>query len=314
MGYSIAKVFKPIIKYISQNNETFYIEMPAPSHKPLQIIRNILFVRNAISKYNPDIIHVIGSEHYLLPFINKKKSVITIHDIGFFVNEKNIAKKIWKYFMFIFPIRYAPNKVYISEKTKIECVKYLKEINDNIIPNCIGHEFQFKENVIKAKPIILHIGTSPNKNLSRVIEAIHNLDVHLRIIGTISDEIKILLNNNNISYSNSFKLSDKEILEEYYNCNVVSFPSLYEGFGMPIIEGQSTGRVVVTSNLSPMKEISGDGSILVNPTDTNSIKKGFQYAISIPKVIIDKGYENLLSQKCNVFFFKIALAHIKSHI
>ena len=98
---------------------------------------------------------------------------------------------------------------------------------------------------------------------------------------------------NNIEYSTCYNISDEELLEEYRNCDIVNFPSLYEGFGMPIIEGQATGRVVVTSNLSPMKDVAGGASILVNPRDVLSIRKGYIEAINNGDKYVEKGLENV---------------------
>lgn len=294
MGYSIAKVFKPIIYHISQTNDTSYIEMPAPSHKPLQIIKNIRFVKKEINRFNPDIIHIIGSEHYLLPFISKKKSIITVHDIGFFTNEKHLLKKMWKYIMFIFSLNFARIKVFISEKSQTECAKYLiNRKNLKIIPDCVDDNYKYKENIVLNKPTILQIGTTPNKNINRVIQAINGLNIHYRIIGKLDENTLKQLELNKIDFSNAYNLTDDEILTEYYNCNIVSFPSLYEGFGMPIIEGQATGRIVVTSNLPPMNQIANqDSAILVNPYDIDSIKNGFIKAMSISQTMIKAGLAN----------------------
>ena len=68
-------------------------------------------------------------------------------------------------------------------------------------------------------------------------------------------------------------MGNKEVFEHYVNCDIVCFPSLYEGFGMPIIEAQKVGRVVITSNLQPMCDVAGKGAILVNPYDYLDIRK-----------------------------------------
>ena len=65
---------------------------------------------------------------------------------------------------------------------------------------------------------------------------------------------------------------------------------------MPIIEGQATGRPILTSNIPPMTEVAGDGACLVNPYETNSIKKGFLSIINdsvYREKLITKGSENV---------------------
>jgi glycosyltransferase involved in cell wall biosynthesis len=72
--------------------------------------------------------------------------------------------------------------------------------------------------------------------------------------------------------------NDKKKL--YNLATVFLYPSLYEGFGMPIIEGQTTGRVVVTSDMSPMKDVAGNGAFLVNPFSIESIREAYQQIIN----------------------------------
>ena len=62
----------------------------------------------------------------------------------------------------------------------------------------------------------------------------------------------------------------------YRGADIISFPSTYEGFGMPILEGQAVGRPVLTSNLEPMRSVAGQsGALLVDPQSVDSIRNGF---------------------------------------
>ena len=90
-------------------------------------------------------------------------------------------------------------------------------------------------------------------------------------------------------------LNENQLIQEYQEADIINFPSLFEGFGMPIIEGQTVGRVVVTSNLSPMKEVAGNGAFLVNPLSVDEIRKAYSKIIAsedLRDLLIRRGVEN----------------------
>ena len=120
------------------------------------------------------------------------------------------------------------------------------------------------------------------------------------IVGSVDISMIRLLNKKKISYSIKTGLSDAELLLEYYECDIVSFCSLYEGFGMPIIEANAIGRCVLTSAISPMTEIAADAACLVKPNDVISIENGLKQIIfnaDYRDQLIDKGFLNILRFK-----------------
>jgi glycosyltransferase involved in cell wall biosynthesis len=80
-------------------------------------------------------------------------------------------------------------------------------------------------------------------------------------------------------YVNEYDLTTRQMVAAYRDCDLLVFASLYEGFGMPILEAQASGRAVVTSNLSSMPEVAGDGACLVDPNDIESIRAGVRRVI-----------------------------------
>jgi glycosyltransferase involved in cell wall biosynthesis len=137
-------------------------------------------------------------------------------------------------------------------------------------------------------PVVLQVGTSYNKNILRVAEALSGIPCHLRIIGNVSEEHISQLTSFNINYSSISNLTDADIISEYINCDALIFASTYEGFGMPIIEANAIGRPVVTSNVLSMPEVAGDAACLVDPFDVTDIKRG------LLQIFTDEGYRNTL--------------------
>ena len=296
MGYSIGKVFNSIEEEIKKNDDIVSLYMPTWGYSFKSLWKNIIAVREKTKSQNYDVIHITGQEHYLIPFIDKTKLVVTVHDLDSIISsEHGFAGKI-KHLCFIKTLSSAKYLTCISEKSKVEVIKKcsVKPDRIHVISNGIDPAFTYlPKEFNKDCPILLHIGVNPNKNLKRTLEALRGIKCHLRIIGPKKDVDFDMLNNSGIDYSLVSDLTNDQILQEYKNCDVVNFPSLYEGFGMPIIEGQATGRVVVTSNISPMMEIAGEGAVLVDPTDVASIHNGYIEAINNSQKYILKGLDNV---------------------
>ena len=103
------------------------------------------------------------------------------------------------------------------------------------------------------------------------------------------------LQRSGIRYSVSSDLTDAEVVQKYRDCDMVAFVSTYEGFGMPIVEANASGRVVITSNIGSMREVAGDAACLVNPLDVQSIREGIVRIIGDSEMrerLIQKGLEN----------------------
>lgn len=296
MGFSIGKVFRPIEREMKKYAEVDSLELPCADYKLRSLWKNIQRVRVALRNKQYDAVHITGSEHYLVPFLFNTKVVLTVHDLGSIIQTQGFIRSLVKQILFVNTLKWANCITFISEATKKEAESrvMLKGKDVRVIPNPVDDRFTFSTTPQeRKKSVVLHIGTRWNKNLHRSIQALEKLPIHLRIIGKLSKEDIEYLNRYEIDYSVACDLSDEEIMKEYQACNIVNFPSLYEGFGMPIIEGQAIGRVVVTSHLSPMQEIAGDGAILVNPIDITSLRKGYKEALRNSQPYIDRGKKNI---------------------
>lgn len=296
MGFSIGKVFKPIEDEMRKYGDVDSIELPCANYSPRSMWHNIKTAKEAVRRKQYDIVHITGAEHYLLPFLRKEKTVMTVHDLGFFTNHKFGLRAIKKYFLWIRTLPFASYVTFISEKSEKEALNLvkLKDGRHSIVLNPVGSEFiPYPKAVNTDCPVILHIGTKENKNLESTAIALKGFPCKLQIVGNLTEGQQLVLKLYGINYAQVSNLTDEEILQEYINCDYVNFPSLYEGFGMPVIEGQAIGRPVLTSNISPMKEVANGAAMIVDPTKPEAIRRGYEEMKQQVETLVERGFENV---------------------
>lgn len=295
MGYSIGKVFGPIERAMENYAEVDSCSMPAFGYSIKSLWQNISMAKKVASFKPYDVIHITGQEHYLIPFLPKNCLVVTIHDLGFAKHTHGLLGRV-KRWLFVDSLAKLSNLTCISDKTRAEVSRLcgIEEKKIRVVYNGVNPHFKYCPKVFdQENPVILQIGLMKNKNMERTLVALQGIKCRLRVIAPSKDIDKTIFENSGIDVSFGSDLTDTEIIEEYQKCDIVNLPSLYEGFGMPIIEGQATGRVVVTSNISPMKEIAGPGAVLVDPEDTLSMHEGYIEAINNSQKYIQGGLENV---------------------
>jgi len=119
---------------------------------------------------------------------------------------------------------------------------------------------------------LLAVGTQePRKNLTRLKEAVSGLDLPLVLVGKYGWGEKT----QTLGY-----VPDSDLPALYSGASVFVYPSLYEGFGFPVLEAMACGTPVVTSNVSSLPEVVGQAGVLVDPLDTASITAGIKQALS----------------------------------
>lgn len=292
-GFSINKVTQTIISNIPIRRE-FFVQYSGASI--CSIIKNLIYVWK--HRDGNSINHITGDIHYCILALIGYKSVLTIHDTVSldFVHLPQYKHFLIKWLWFKLPLKIATKVVCISEETRRHILKYTKRRDIEVIHNAIDPMFVHSPRVFcDAKPKVLLIGTGANKNLIRTFEAIEGLNCQVIIVGKLNDEHRIALDKYHIDYINKVGLSDEELLEEYINCDIVSFISLFEGFGMIVVEANKVGRPVICSDIPVLKEIGGSAALYVNPKDIDDMRRGFNKILSDEQLrnqLIMDGYEN----------------------
>ena len=149
---------------------------------------------------------------------------------------------------------------------------------------------------------ILYFGTcGPRKNVESVIRAYARLPEIVRreyalVITNPSDAVKTCAVENDITPHYISNVSSEDKAAVYQLASVLVWPSLYEGFGLPIIEAQAAGTPVVCSNVTSLPEVAGDAAVLVEPMDTEAMAAGIErclYDVSFREDLIIRGRENV---------------------
>jgi glycosyltransferase involved in cell wall biosynthesis len=294
-NFSIENYFQTLSPFLEKEAALEHWQAPHFSNGIVPRYLSVKALQTKVEKWHPDITHVTGDTHFLLWGIPKGKRVLTIHDIGFLREAKGIKYQLLRFFWLTGPARKAHAITCVSTATKNEILRHLpKARRIQVIPTVVDPRFVRVDKAFTTEcPTILLLGSAPNKNLKRVLKATQGLNVKLSIVAKLDAEELELLKEQRYEVCDS--ISFEELLEKYRAADIVALCSTHEGFGMPIIEAQATGRGVLTSNCSSMPDVAGKGALFVDPFSVKSIKDGLQQLISnesLRNELIVAGFEN----------------------
>lgn len=281
----------------------------------LYSIGELISIPLKLARYSADIFH---SPHYTLPPVRPCPAVVTIHDLIHILFPQYLTSRFAYYYakiMMRMAVKLAKIVITVSRASREDIIKYLKADPNKVrvIHNGVSEIFFPEFDKIKIensllefgikRPYILWVGNpKPHKNFNTLLRAferlIHDFSVtsNLVVAGAGMKEKEILG-----LYIDELNLKENVLLLDcipkykmpsiYQGAEFLVFPSLYEGFGLPVVEAMACGIPVIASDRSSLPEVVGDAGLLINPISVDDI------ALAMYNLFKDKDLRSELSIK-----------------
>jgi glycosyltransferase involved in cell wall biosynthesis len=249
---------------------------------------------------------------YLSNSIKLEKSIINCHDLIPWAYDHN-RTSLWK--NNIKGLKKADKIITVSRFSKNEIIKHLNypEENVHIIPDAVDHQRyqpQTEAKILEKHRLdgeqryILYVGSeTPRMNLELLLKALNKLKNLLPKVKLlkIGESQSYQARNKTLSLINSLKLNEdvillgyvpEEDLPSWYNiADVLVYPCLYAGFGLPPLEAMACGTPVITSNTSSLPEVVGDAGVMIDPDNEN------QLMVKLYEILTMARYRNKIIKK-----------------
>lgn len=281
--HGIGRVYKEYVSRPTSGMQLNFFDVKARK-------RNLLYpvsFSSAASKCDGDVIWSVG---FFPPAYSSKPTVITVHDLTH-LHFYSKAHRLY-YDLVLKPLfRRVDKIVTVSDFTRNELLEWSGCEPDRVVTVLNGVSEEFSPDGVKVnagRPYLFYPGNRrPYKNIKRMIEAFSISDapkngIRLILTGKPDNAVKEWAAQYQVADSVEFTgyLSDAEIPQYYRSSLAVIYISLYEGFGLPIVEAMASGRPVITSNISSMPEVAGVHGILVDPYSIEEISSAINDVVS----------------------------------
>ncbi|HUV42510.1 MAG TPA: glycosyltransferase family 1 protein [Patescibacteria group bacterium] len=294
--------FSQEIREINKNFSSKIITFPPTLAEPLFNRFHCLPIEKLIGP-----IDVFHTSDWTEPAAQAAK-VTTIHDLTFLKNGKEVDSRVLKAHQR--RLRWVKKEsdlvMAVSQTTKKDIIKIL-----DIEPNRIRVTYEAapakvarikdekkiaktkREYGIKGDYLLVISPWQPRKNFRRILQAFRELeDLNLNLVVVGYTEMRPWFKDQKIIFTDYVSAGEK-MNALFSGASCLVYPSLYEGFGLPILEAFTCGCPVVTANLSSMPEVAGRAAILVNPRSVKAIAQGIREALEKRDQLIKAGLKRV---------------------
>ena len=240
--------------------------------------------------------HLLHSLDHVAPAWGPWRSVVTLHDLAFLLYPQTHTPASRAYYAATGEsVRHAERVIAVSQRTASDAVRLLgvdparvRVVHEAAAPafgprrqeNLVALAERLHLDVDPRRPYILFVGTlEPRKNVPLLLEAFslvrRNLDVQLLLVGArawLEQPIFEAHTRAGVGEAARFlgTLAEDDLATLYSHAGVFVLPSLYEGFGLPLLEAMACGAPVVCSNAGSLPEVAGDAAVLLLPNDSRA--------------------------------------------
>ena len=252
-----------------------------------------------------DLLHIT----YNAPLMARCPLVVAVHDISYVHFPEFFSRRDLRLLNTLVPysVRVARQVLTLSESaaTDIATVYKVPREKITVVPLAARSLFRNIADPLRVKelrgqhgldgPYILAVGNlQPRKNLTRLVEALARLpkslrDLKLVLVGkaqwqqsAIYERVRELGLEDRVVFTGY--VPDEDLAVLYHGSVALVYPSLYEGFGLPILEAMACGTPVICSNTSSMPEVAGDAAIMMDPTDVGAMAEAITQVAGDPRL------------------------------